>query len=795
MAILRPSGSLVPAVLILLSGCNGCKEDDLLPTLLEADDATPVGVWVGEGLGASPVSVPVYATSALGAVVPAGAISLTSDATVDGALIAGADGWGVASVSAPDRGRFTLTATLDAATADGAASVVEGGPGVLDSTATATGAEPSQIARAAGGVAWSVGGEVWWSGWDGAPAARVLALDEPVVSLFSAEIDADGVTDVIVTSASRVVLLRGRDGGGLVWGAGWTAAEGRTVAGAVVTDRGGDALADVTLALNDADGAGSWLYQLDGDGLWGFTAADSLHLDYPVFGVSVEDLDNNGVSEVTVLSADGLLRRYTRADDSWVATLTGSQYTLEIGEGGRLFPSTDLTGDGVPELIAVGPSLDGTSWMAWVITAGAASPAQYPIVTKADYAWLGLALGDLSGDGVVDLAFTTEGRIVWALWNADADNFVLTGRRDVPSGSTLALDDIDDDGVMDAIIGGTSLRVLHGDRDPDDLEDPTDTVSEWIVRTPAPVVFGVHLVAEPVVADINGDAVVDVVGLVLPSGGAAGVALQGFYGAPETDTVAETLRSGGSVTLSGSGTAIDFAVCGTRAYALYEEADDTGVMGTWLARADLGAGLGPTLDGEPLAVDGTLLACGAFAEGEVAVVGVTGAVTYVDAAGALTAGESIGAVGGVVAIDGDGDGTDAVYPCAEAGCVVVAGDLDDDGAVDLAVQDSAGVTVTMGGEIYVIDSLGGMRIGDADGDTVPDLLFGEYGAAYVVRGLPGGLTPPVARFVLRPTEDAVQYGDLDGDGLPDAFFAGVDRDASDGDATWVGTLIYARATE
>jgi len=795
MAILRPSGLVVPALVMLLSGCKGCQDDEGPPTLLEAEDATPVGVWVGEGLGASPVSVPVYAISALGAVVPASAISLTSDATVDGTVTPGPDGWGVASLSAPDRGRFALSATLDAATADGAASVVETAPGVLDAAATATGAEPTQIARAAGGVAWSVDGEVWWSGWDGAPAARVLALDEPVVSLVSAEVDADGVTDVVVTSATRVVLLRGRDDGGLVWGGGWTALEGRTVAGAVVTDRGGDAIADLTLALNDAAGGGTWIHQLDGDGLWGFTPADSLQLDYPVFGVSVEDLDNNGVFEVTVLSEDGLLRRYTRVDDSWVATLTGSQYTLDVGAGGRLFPSTDLTGDGVPEIIAVGPALDGTSWLAWVITAGAASPAQYPIVAKADYPWLGFALGDLSGDGVTDLAFTTPNRVVWALWNTEADNFVLTGRREVPAGGTLALDDVDDDGVMDAILGGTSLRVLHGDRDPDDLDDPTDSASDWIVRTPSPVVFGVHLVAEPVVADINGDAVVDVVGLVLPSGGTAGVALQGFYGAPETDTVAETLRSGGSVTLSGSGTAVDFAVCGTRAYALYEEADDSGVLGTWLARADLGAGLGPTLDGDPIAVEGTLLACGAFADGEVAVVDAAGAVTYVDAAGTVLAGESIGAAGGVVAIDGDGDGVDAVYPCAEAGCVVVAGDLDDDGAVDLAVQDSAGVTVTMGGATYTLDSLGGLTLGDADGDTVPDLLFGEYGSAYIVRGLAGGLTPPVARFVLRPTDDAVQYGDLDGDGLPDAFFAGVDRDLTDGDTTWVGTLIYARATE
>jgi len=95
----------------------------------------------------------------------------------------------------------------------------------------------------------------------------------------------------------------------------------------------------------------------------------------------------------------------------------------------------------VAELIAAGPSLDGTSWLAWAVTAGTADPAQYPVVAKADFAWLGLAVGDLTGDGTADLGFTTENRFLWVQWDGAAENFVLTGRREVPSGPTLELDD------------------------------------------------------------------------------------------------------------------------------------------------------------------------------------------------------------------------------------------------------------------------------------------------------------------------------------------------------------------
>jgi hypothetical protein len=798
MSILRHRPSGAACLLVLVAGCKGkgCTAEELPPALLEAEDATPVGVWVGEGLGGSPLLVPLYATSALGAVVPTDTITVTSDGTVSGTVTPGADGWATAEVTTPGRGRYGVQATVGGMTADGAAWTVDGAPGSIDALAIPAAGDATVIARAAGGVAYALGGEVWWSGWDGAPPVRVLALEEPVVTLSSTEIDADGVTDVVVTTTTRVVLLRGRDNGGLVWGGGWAATEGRTISAVAVADRNGDSVKDLSLALLDGDG--SWIYQLDGDGIWGFTPADWLELtEYKVYGLSVEDLDGNGVTEVTVLTEDGFLRRYTRLDGSWAVTLENSQYSMGTGEGGRIWPSTDLTGDGVPELIVSGPSLDGSGWVAWVVTAGAAEPSQYPIASaEGAYPWLGLALGDLTGDGVVDIAFTTPEKLYWAAW--DGDTFTLTGRRDMPSGPSLELDDVDEDGIVDAILGGTALRVLHGARDTD--TSGADLPESWVVRTAAPTVFGIKLLAEPAVQDVNGDLIVDVVGLVLPSGGTSGVALQGFYGVPKTDTTVETLRSGGATTLSGSGTALDLAVCGTRAYALYEEADSTGLVANWLVRVNFGATLGPTVDGSRVSVLGSQLACGAFLDGEVAVADTTGFVQYIGADGTIVLGETLAAADGLAAGDLDGDSFDELFGCATAGCSTAIADLDGDGLADIVAAAEGSVVIGYGDSSRaqdIVDAFGAVRVDDTDGDGLADLVMGEGGAVRIHRGVPGGLTPPVGTWTFRPVADAVRYGDLDGDGLPDAFLFGEDPApdvASEGD-DWIGTLLYARATE
>lgn len=789
MTTLRNPGAT--ALLVLLaSGCKGCEADAVLPELLEAEDATPVGVWVAEALGTSPVGVPVFAVNALGAAVPGGDLTLTSDGTVASVVTPDANGWAEVELTG-GAGRYTVSASAAGVSGEGAAWVLDSATGAYDFRAAALPGTPSGVAAAGAGLASAVGAEVWWSALDGRPATRVLALPDAIVAVMSAEVDADGVTDLLVWSASRVVVLRGRDTGGLTWGAGWSAADGHSVVGAAVADFDGDNAPDVSVVL---DAAGIGKLMVLGGTSWAFTPIDILEPDYAILAVAVDDLDGNGVGEVTFLTDAGLLRRYTKIDDSWAATLAGTQYDLELGAGSRLLPSIDVTNDGIADLLAVGPAQDGLSWRAWVVTAGAADPARYEVVDAEDAeAWVGLTTGDLTGDGYAEILYTAPGRVARGVWTPESENFTVQSWNDAPVDIAVAAADVNADGVPDVVTGmDHGLRALHGDRIADD--PATEVIEEvpWRVAAPDVSTFGIGFVAPPIVRDVTGDGIADVVGLVAAS--TAGVAVAGVLGVAATDEAPETLRSGGSLTLSGAGAAVDLAVCESVAYVLFDEADDTGTVTTYLARVTLGTGMGPALSGEPVVVTGESLACGAFALGEVAVADPAGAVTFYDAVGAAFAGEAIGPVGDLAAADSDGDGLDELVACAEAGCFVAAADLDGDGVQERVTQDSTGITVTLGGTATEVDAAGTASVGDTDGDGVPELIVGSEGLARVFHGLAGGLSPAVTSWTWRPVTDAVWYGDLDGDGLPDAFMIGEDHfpDSEEGDS-WVGTLVYARA--
>ena len=363
---------------------------------------------------------------------------------------------------------------------------------------------------------------------------------------------------------------------------------------------------------------------------------------------------------------------------------------------------------------------------------------------------------------------------------------------DAPVAAPLAVLELDDDGVADVVSGSETVRFIYGDvYDDDPTTKDVDESEPWTVRSPDVTNFGTHLVLEPSVGDRTGDGIADLVGVVSATG--TGASLQGFLGSAATKSADETLYSGGSVSVTTTGTALDLAVCGTRAYVLYEETDDTGALGTWLVEASLGSGMGPTLAGDPVAVSATQVVCGDFSEGDVAVVDASGEVSYIDSTGSVLDGENVGATAEAAAVDEEGDGIQEIVACAEADCFVGGADLDGDGFEDLVVQDSTGVTVTSAGVSYTLATTGAARLSDADGDGAADLVLGDNGAASIVRLVPGGLTPSITSWVWRPVQDAVFFSDLSGDGLPDLFFFGEDRNLDDADTSWVGVTLYARA--
>jgi hypothetical protein len=148
-----------------------------------------------------------------------------------------------------------------------------------------------------------------------------------------------------------------------------------------------------------------------------------------------------------------------------------------------------------------------------------------------------------------------------------------------------------------------------------------------------------------------------------------------------------------------------------------------------------------------------------------------------------------------------------------------AGDLDDDGHDDFIVgamaenAQTGRVTAYSGADASVLWSVAGLHagdffgsaaglVGDVNGDDVPDLSVGAFGAngsrgnAYVLSGTDGGII-----HVLKPLADANNFGqffasgagDVDGDGVNDVFVG--DYNAERGPRVGTGAAyVYSGAT-
>lgn len=778
------------ALSVVIEGCKGCAEEQGETSLLVAIDGAASGVWVGDGWGAGQATVPVLVTNSLGAAVGGVDVTFSSDGAVDPtSATMPADGWTTATVTG-ERGLWSATATLaDGVTSTGRAWSVGEGPGALEYQAWPTGGTATAAAMAGKGAAWSVGDTIWWAAGDDTQPVRVAQLPGDVRALLPVAVDGDGVTDVLAWSDTTVVLLRGRDGGGLSWGAGWSTG-GATIGGATVSSRGGDADADVVVATEDA-GLGR-VEVLEGDGVWGFQLASVFAgVPFIAYGVSVEDVDADGAIELTLLTEDGLLRRFTQVDGLWASTSVSAEYNVGVGPGSVLLPAQDLNDDDVEDVIAVGPLLDSDGWQVSIATVGGDSSVVYAMFSgDGDYAppdSVGVGVGDLTGDGVNDLALSApNGRLHRAAWYLDEDqtapSFHLQTFTVMPSGAA-AVGDLDGDLVADVFVAGAGLGVLvPGERTDTDL---------WRPKTPDTVVFGLRAALTPWVGELSGDGLADVV--AFQRGEAEGVWTDELILAGWRGQLADTgpwLRSGGTASLAETGgEPLDLAVCGSRAYALWSAAG-----ATTLARFDLGDTVAPTRDGDPIVVDAVAVACGDFGDYEVVAFSEGGDSTWVMPDGTAVQGATY--ADGVIdaaAYDPDGDGVDQALVCSEDDCVARVGDLDGDGMDDTVVwTSSAGLEVTMGGVPYLVDDLGVPSVADVDGDGVDDLVLGLQSATVVHQAASGGVGPGVGRYVWRPTEGAVTFGDLSGDGVPDALFFGADLSEVDA-PVWEGTMVLAPA--
>jgi len=269
-------------------------------------------------------------------------------------------------------------------------------------------------------------------------------------SLATGDLNGDGLPDLVVADAldATVSVLLGHGDGSFsspasfAVGSGGSHSPGTSVANAVaIADLDGDGRLDIAVAT--VDGLGVLLGH--GDGTFG---AQSLHTATgSTCGVALADLNGDGRPDILAAVSGGfdVLLNAGGAGFSAPATFSASGATCSIVTG-------DLNGDSKRDVVV------GTSVLLGVGDGSFGAATTYPVAHGVD---AGDAVADLDGDGIPDLAFAEGNSSFVAVRRGKGDGTFLaaqefgigTGINNLPL--SIAVGDLDGDGLPDAVTGGT----------------------------------------------------------------------------------------------------------------------------------------------------------------------------------------------------------------------------------------------------------------------------------------------------------------------------------------------------
>lgn len=755
-------------VLTSILVASGCKPDEELPPLVTIIDAVaPETAELVSAMGYGEIEVPVRLLNRYSAAVPGGEIELSVSgvtASVEsGTVDIGPTGYGELEVSTD--GPEPITVSLD----NSADPLSLGEPVVCWSVAAGLpdwDLRPSWLlpteldgvtaaTSVLEGVVLATEMEVWFLGTQpDARPHRVLVMSDPILELESVHVDNDGVADLLVRSVDELVLLRGRAGGGLAWGAGF-AAEGLELLGASVDDVDGDSRNDLGFALQGSDGA--WMVFLGGDGAWAFDEIEELRyeLDYAVVDIELSQSDGDSVAEVALLKSDSTLMRYYWSGETWAETYPSTLET-HLAPPASFMGAADLNAGGAEEPILLSHAEAGVQQSVIFYTLDA-STTQY----QKSYMAPQWALDDLSGDLVPDILALEGGELHLIHFESDEGDADFAYHS--VGGVFLATGT---DADEDPEIGPIAAGLLDGDRIPD-LAMATDALhvfpgkeaeTAWASSDGRWTSYDLQLYVEPALADLD-----DKAGLETMAGWVYSYSvpvLRTWWIEPDPHGDSPTLERRGEILFEDGAVPLDVAVADGSVYGLV---DFDGVQLIVLALTD-----SDTYDESGrVAVDGATLVVGSFADGaDLAVISAEGLVSYRDASLAELGTDSVGAYGCVAAADTDGDGLDELYTGSDAGCDLLAVDLDGDGAQELVRSDASGISVEWGGVTHTLEGTGSLAARDLDGDGQPELLAASGARLWVHRTVADGFPPGVGLHgasVFGP----LSIGDVTGDGIDD----------------------------
>ncbi len=292
--------------------------------------------------------------------------------------------------------------------------------------------------------------EVLLGGGDGTLAAGpVYAPGLALSGLAAADLDGDGISEILTSTVSDVLTLRVAAGGGL---APALASPAFATLDLVVRDFDGDAVPDLALP---GDG-GMHLMHGAGDGSFGAPVLVVPDTQQKHFGGLVSgDFDADGRPDLAACDTGGLFA----ADDTVMTARGHGDGTFAAPQLASLhakavsLAAADLNGDGLDDLAAVGLNATTLLVLPSLGAAGLAPPQHFAVGLASSL----VRAADLDGDGRADLVSSGLGWPVITLLNA------LEGRFAPLGGGTIGVHGIPRLSGAGALLGGdaASLRLRN----------------------------------------------------------------------------------------------------------------------------------------------------------------------------------------------------------------------------------------------------------------------------------------------------------------------------------------------
>jgi hypothetical protein len=285
------------------------------------------------------------------------------------------------------------------------------------------------------------------------------------------DLDGDGRLDVVVSNwkdNSVSVLQNSSSIGNLSFGSQIDLPVGAQPEGIAVADLDGDGRPDIIVA-NEGSGTVSILHNLSVPGQLtanSFATAFQLSAGSGTSAVTVGDLDGDGRPEIVAVNdsrVQDTLVIFKNVGTNGVLTTSSFASGVVLSGGGNSVAIGDLDGDGLPDL-AVGSYGHGTvSVLRNTGTPGVISTSTF--ATPVNFATGGsvhqVAIADLDGDGLPDLAAVTEMPDQLLLFkNTSSPGTISTSSFASPvifnggyNEATVAIGDLNGDGQPDIIVG------------------------------------------------------------------------------------------------------------------------------------------------------------------------------------------------------------------------------------------------------------------------------------------------------------------------------------------------------